>query len=71
MTPINKNAIATIGILTFISQWNSFIWPLMVSKDDAHRVMACSALLHFKRLLPCSQINLHTGPDPPLYSCQC
>lgn len=56
MMPINKNAIATIGILTFISQWNSFIWPLMVSKDDAHRVMAIG-LLHFKDVVS-SQINL-------------
>ena len=40
MIPMNKNAIATIGILTFISQWNSFIWPLMVSKDDAYRPAA-------------------------------
>ena len=56
MMPINKNAIATIGILTFISQWNSFIWPLMVSKDDAHRVMAIG-LLHFKDAVS-SQINL-------------
>ena len=49
-------AIATIGILTFISQWNSFIWPLMVSKDDAHRVMAIG-LLHFRDAVS-SQVNL-------------
>lgn len=56
MIPINKNAIATIGILTFVSQWNSFMWPLMVSKDDAHRVMAIG-LLHFQDAVS-SQINL-------------
>lgn len=56
MMPINKNAIATIGILTFISQWNSFIWPLMVSKDDNHRVMAIG-LLHFQDAVS-SKINL-------------
>lgn len=56
MIPMNKNAIATIGILTFISQWNSFIWPLMVSKDDAHRVMAIG-LLHFRDAVS-SQVNL-------------
>ena len=56
MIPMNKNAIATIGILTFISQWNSFIWPLMVSKDDAHRVMAIG-LLHFQDAVS-SQVNL-------------
>ena len=47
MLPLNKNAIATIGILAFISQWNSFVWPLMVAKDDAHRVMSIG-LLHFR-----------------------
>ena len=56
MIPMNKNAIATIGILTFISQWNSFIWPLMVSKDDAHRVMAIG-LLHFQDAVS-SKVNL-------------
>ena len=31
MIPMNKNAIAYVGILAFISQWNSFVWPLMDS----------------------------------------
>ena len=56
MLPMNKNAIATIGILAFISQWNSFIWPLMVAKDDGHRVMAIG-LLHFRDAVS-SQVNL-------------
>ncbi len=56
MLPLNKNAIATIGILAFISQWNSFVWPLMVAKDDAHRVMSIG-LLHFRDAVS-SQVNL-------------
>lgn len=56
MIPMNKNAIATIGILAFISQWNSFVWPLMVTKDDAHRVMPIG-LLHFRDAVS-SQVNL-------------
>ena len=54
--PMNKNAIATIGILAFISQWNSFVWPLMVTKSDAHRVMPIG-LLHFRDAVS-SQVNL-------------
>ena len=56
MIPMNKNAIATIGILAFISQWNSFVWPLMVTKSDAHRVMPIG-LLHFRDAVS-SQVNL-------------
>ncbi|WP_232792446.1 carbohydrate ABC transporter permease [Actinacidiphila yeochonensis] len=28
--PISRPAAATVGILTFISSWNSFLWPLLV-----------------------------------------
>ena len=56
MLPMNKNAVSTIGILAFISQWNSFVWPLMVTKDDAHRVMPIG-LLHFRDAVS-SQVNL-------------
>ena len=49
MIPMNKNAIATIGILAFISQWNSFVWPLMVTKSDAHRAVSYTHLDVYKR----------------------
>lgn len=56
MIPMNKNAIATIAILTFISQWNSFVWALMVTSSDAHRVLPIG-LLYFRDAVS-SQVNL-------------
>ncbi|MFI6819032.1 carbohydrate ABC transporter permease [Nonomuraea sp. NPDC050328] len=31
--PLCKPALATLGILTFLGSWNSFLWPLMVAQD--------------------------------------
>lgn len=34
MLPMSKPAIATVGVLSFISSWNDYIWPLMVLTDS-------------------------------------
>jgi multiple sugar transport system permease protein len=34
--PILKPALATLAILTFIGQWNSFLWPLIVTTNAQH-----------------------------------
>ena len=44
MIPMNKNAIATIGILSFISYWNTFMWPLMVTNSDKFRPLSIGLL---------------------------
>lgn len=56
MIPINKNAIFTIGILTMISHWNAFMWPLMVTNSNEHRVLSIG-LLYFKDAVS-SKVNL-------------
>lgn len=33
------STLSTIGILTFIGSWNNFLWPLMVTNYDSHRVL--------------------------------
>jgi multiple sugar transport system permease protein len=30
---------ATLGMLTFLSSWNSYLWPLIVLKSDRHRTL--------------------------------
>ena len=35
MLPMSKPAIATVGVLSFISCWNDYIWPLMVLTDSS------------------------------------
>ncbi|MDI3548651.1 MAG: multiple sugar transport system permease protein [Halanaerobiales bacterium] len=32
--PLSKPALATLGILTFMAVWNSFLWPLIVLNKD-------------------------------------
>lgn len=32
--PLATPALATLGILTFLASWNSFLWPLIVASDE-------------------------------------
>lgn len=56
MVPMNRNAVATVAILSFISQWNAFVWPLMITTSDDHRVLA-TGLMYFN-LSASSAVNL-------------
>jgi multiple sugar transport system permease protein len=31
--PLAKPALATLGIITFLANWNDFLWPLLILKD--------------------------------------
>ena len=37
--PCALPAIATLGIFTFVSAWNSFMWPLIVTNTDSMRTL--------------------------------
>lgn len=39
LIPMAKPALTTIGILTFIASWNSFLWPLLVTNDKDMRLL--------------------------------
>lgn len=39
LIPLTKPALVTVGILTFISSWNSFLWPLLVTNDKKYRLL--------------------------------
>jgi multiple sugar transport system permease protein len=54
--PMSAAPIATLAILTYISAWNDYFWPLMVSYTDRSRVLTV-ALGVFKSQTP------NTGPD--------
>lgn len=56
LLPNCTSALSTIGILTFIGSWNSFLWPLMVTNYDSHRVLTIG-LMHFNTGAS-SRINL-------------
>lgn len=53
--PMNMNAIVTVAILTFITAWNSFMWPLIVTMTDEHTLLSVG-LLRFRQA---SSSNLH------------
>jgi multiple sugar transport system permease protein len=38
--PMTLPAIATLGIFTFVTSWNSFMWPLIVTNTDSMRTLA-------------------------------
>ncbi|GAA3281648.1 carbohydrate ABC transporter permease [Nesterenkonia halobia] len=54
--PMSAGPIATVAILTYITAWNDYMWPLMVSYTDASRVLTV-ALGNFTEQSP------QTGPD--------
>src|SRR4051812_33490480 len=54
--PMSTAPIATLAILTYITSWNDYFWPVMVSYTDRSRVLTV-ALGVFKSQTP------QTGPD--------
>lgn len=38
--PCAAPALATLGIFTFVTSWNSFMWPLIVTNTDSMRTLA-------------------------------
>lgn len=54
--PMSSAPLITLGVLTYISSWNDYFWPLMVSYTDSSRVLTV-ALAVFKSQTP------QTGPD--------
>jgi len=39
IVPISQTALATLAIITFINQWNDYMWPLIVGKDESVRLL--------------------------------
>lgn len=37
--PITRPPMVTLGIITFITTWNEYLWPLIVGKDEQVRVL--------------------------------
>ncbi len=51
IVPISQPVFATVAILTFLTQWGSFLWPLMVTIDDRVRPLPV-AISSFQTLPP-------------------
>ena len=37
--PLCRPALATVGVFSFLYAWNDFLWPLLVTSDDARRTI--------------------------------
>jgi multiple sugar transport system permease protein len=48
--PMSKPILAVVGVLTFISGWNSFIWPLIIANDQNHYTLSVGLSLLNKQL---------------------
>jgi multiple sugar transport system permease protein len=51
IVPISKPVFATVAILTFLTQWGSFLWPLMVTVNERVRPLPV-AIASFQTLPP-------------------
>jgi multiple sugar transport system permease protein len=51
MLPMAATPILTLGLLTYITAWNDYFWPLMVSYSDSSRVLTV-ALAIFRAQTP-------------------
>jgi ABC-type glycerol-3-phosphate transport system permease component len=39
LIPLSRPALASVSIITFISSWNNFLWPLVASNSDRSRTL--------------------------------
>jgi multiple sugar transport system permease protein len=46
--PLCGPGLATLGILTFLSSWNSFLWPLVVAQTQEHYTLPVALALFSK-----------------------
>ena len=51
IVPVSRPVFATVAILTFLTQWGSFLWPLMVTIDEEVRPLPV-AIAAFQTLPP-------------------
>lgn len=45
MLPMASTPVITLGVLTYITSWNDYFWPLMVSYSDSSRVLTVALAL--------------------------
>ena len=39
LLPLSRPALVTVGLLSFISGWNSFLWPILVTNEKSMRLL--------------------------------
>ncbi len=54
--PMASTPVITLGVLTYITSWNDYFWPLMVSYSDSSRVLTV-ALAVFRAQTPATGVD--------------
>lgn len=54
--PMSRPILAVLGVLTFITGWNSFLWPLIIASDSDNYTLSVGLSL----------LNRQLTVDPPL-----
>ena len=52
--PLALPAVTTLAIFTFITTWNSFMWPLIVTNSDIMRTLRCTLCIFCYLLYSCN-----------------
>jgi sn-glycerol 3-phosphate transport system permease protein len=37
--PLSKSSLSALGIYGFLTTWNQYLWPLLVTNDESHRTV--------------------------------
>jgi len=60
IVPISGPVFASVAILTFISSWNAFLWPIMTVQSDELRPVMVGLLFFFQRDVQWGQVMAYT-----------
>lgn len=60
IVPISLPVFASVAILTFISSWNAFLWPIMTVQSDELRPVMVGLLFFFQRDTQWGEIMAYT-----------
>ncbi len=61
IVPISGPVFASVAILTFISSWNAFLWPIMTVQSDELRPVMVGLLFFFQRNVQWGQVMAYTS----------
>ena len=65
VAPLAGPAFATSAILTFLAQWNSYLWPLLVIQREELRPVQIGLKYFFPPAPPKARHTARSWPSPP------
>lgn len=59
LTPMALPTVTTLGVLTFISSWNSYFWPLIMTNTNEMRVLTVGIAFMRESIRGDEALNMH------------